>query len=613
MNIKRYYTLLAFASLLLAACTTNEEVLVPQNGNYPSDGLVRISTTASELKTRDQQTTDYDGDNLSLSVDYGAGVAGTSLNVQWKKSVNGAITTWIPSSRMAWKNATTETSVYAYAPYQKGVSDIENINFSVSKDQSVETVSSDLVGYVKTNVVPGNILDASHALGITLDHKLSKLTLKLTYTNEFPTEPEVASVILCGTKNQLIYNAKKGEVKSTGDVTSIKMNKSVNDGSYGAILVPQTVEAGTNMIAVNLKNPQKTCYYTVPSEGQSFESGSAYVMDLLVGKKEIKMSNITVGRWSDITINKGRFTDIEYAEVSGTVTTFQMGSPQTETGRVIDPTNEELQHDVQMSAFKMSKYEITNAQYCLFLNENGIDGQGKWASAKVDAQQILIYEENFGLKWDVTNNKWVPKEGYANNPVVGVTWYGAKEFAYWAGGDLPTEAQWEYAARGHRDPVLAGPTTFPFGYYGNNINPYNYLTNTNTSNGAMANFNGRYPYELGNGHDGEYEDINGTVSEGTMPVNSYSRFFCGFLLLYMHGNVMEWCNDRYKAGFYGETPTSELNPTGPTDESLTNRVVRGGSWKSRAKECRCAFRSSKTPESHDNETGFRVVISSVSK
>jgi formylglycine-generating enzyme required for sulfatase activity len=253
--------------------------------------------------------------------------------------------------------------------------------------------------------------------------------------------------------------------------------------------------------------------------------------------------------------------------------TFIMGSPATEVGR----SNNETQHAVTLSAFHISKYLITNAQYAAFLNAKNID---IIYAAGAYPTEALIYPSSpsspsgnfcdWGLHYNDT--LWVPVAGYENNPVIYVTWYGAAEFATYVGGTLPTEAQWEYACR-------AGTTT-----------PFN--TGTCLTN-LQANYDWRYPYDTCTN--------TVTTSPGTtQPVGSYPANAYG--LYDTHGNVGEWCAD-----WFGTYPTTaQTNPTGASAGSC--RVLRGGNFGTNAQNCRSSRRGFTLPSGSNGGFGFRVVF-----
>lgn len=249
--------------------------------------------------------------------------------------------------------------------------------------------------------------------------------------------------------------------------------------------------------------------------------------------------------------------------------TFVMGSPTNEVFR--NPI--EIQHDVTLSAFRMSKYEITNAQYAVFLNAKGIGSNGIYAAGMYPTQ-TLITESSGSNDWGLhySNSQWVPVAGYENHPVINVNWYGAAEFAAYVGGALPTEAQWEYACR-------AGTTT--------TFHTGSCLTNT------QANYNWAFPYNSCTNSVTTYPEKIQVV--GTYAPNAFGLYD-------MHGNVSEWCSD-----WYGNYPTApQTNPLGSA--TGVGRVQRGGSWGSYAQFSRTAFRNSFSPEVSGSGIGFRVVF-----
>ncbi len=287
----------------------------------------------------------------------------------------------------------------------------------------------------------------------------------------------------------------------------------------------------------------------------------------------------------------------EFALIPGG--TFQMGDSFNE-----GDSDERPVHTVTVDAFYLGKYEITNQQYCDFLNaaksQNAITVSGgvvyKAGSgtnypycdthARDDDSQLDYASGQFSVRSKAGRSM-------ASDPMVEVSWYGAVAYCNWRsqvlgkqlcyststlepiyplrnGVRLPTEAEWEYAARGG----LSG-MRFPWG---------------NTITCSQANYWGHPTW-----NDGVYPY---TSPAGSFPPNGYSLYD-------MAGNVWEWCNDWYSSSYYSSSPSS--NPTGPPSGSY--RVLRGGGWHCPATYCRAAFRNGNGPDGRGRYSfGFRVAL-----
>jgi formylglycine-generating enzyme required for sulfatase activity len=234
--------------------------------------------------------------------------------------------------------------------------------------------------------------------------------------------------------------------------------------------------------------------------------------------------------------------------------TFRMGSPATEANREAN----EIQHQVTLSAFKMSKYEITVGQFKAFRDSTKRITAGTYNSVTgrlVEPWEMDIDEKPYPLDIPVTN----------------VSWKDAAAFAEWMGCRLPTEAEWEYACRGGAK----------------NSTPFNTGNNLTSS---QANFNGNFPYN----NNAKSDYVAKLLPAGSFPANSFG-------LCEMHGNALEWCSDWY-GDYSSET---ETNPKGPLSGEY--HIYRGGSWFSHAVYCRSAFRNGGDTKLYQADLGFRIV------
>ncbi len=221
-------------------------------------------------------------------------------------------------------------------------------------------------------------------------------------------------------------------------------------------------------------------------------------------------------------------------------------------------------HTVSFDSFLLDKYEVTNAQFKKFLDKNS-----QWRKGEIPK----IYHNGDYLKhWDINNYP----SAKANHPVTNVGWYTAVAYCQWAGKRLPTEAEWDYAARGG----LIGKA-FPWG--------------DEPADKSRVNFGG--------------SGLKTTTPVGSYPPNGYGLFD-------MAGNVWEFVSDEW--GQYPSSP--QVNPVAggslfldSTFLSVTSRrVIRGGSWGGAAVNLRIAYRDSHPPEGAKDFVGFRCARSAFS-
>ena len=235
--------------------------------------------------------------------------------------------------------------------------------------------------------------------------------------------------------------------------------------------------------------------------------------------------------------------------------------------------NESPLHSVTVSSFQISKYEITNAQYVTFLNAVGVASNGYYNDTEFGGVQYIdmadadVMITHNGSSFQVRSHN----PDLSNYPVIEVSWYGANAYCKWLGGRLPTEAEWEFAARG-----------------GNQSRGYQF------SGGNDANAVGWYSSNSGSTGQSGYQNIR------THPVGTKSPNELG--IYDMTGNVWEWCQDWY--GSYSSSPST--NPQGPASSSI--KLLRGGSWADGTRNVRSAYRSVNYPSNTRSYDGFRAVL-----
>ncbi len=218
--------------------------------------------------------------------------------------------------------------------------------------------------------------------------------------------------------------------------------------------------------------------------------------------------------------------------------TFEMGSQEGE-GRPDERPN----HQVFVKDFYIAKQQVTAQDYCRFLKSQGENSRDGSARIKLDSPDCPVVK---------SGNTYKPKDGFADKPVVCVSWYGATEYAEWVGGRLPTAAEREKAA------LLTTPQP---------------------------------PIDRLVFHQGP----------GILPVSMSAPGLRG--ITGMFGNVWEWCSDWYSRDYYAQSQVN--NPTGPALGE--EKEIRGGSWVSPESSWRIRNRHKASPRGYFRTVGFRVV------
>ncbi len=283
----------------------------------------------------------------------------------------------------------------------------------------------------------------------------------------------------------------------------------------------------------------------------------------------------------------GRRGDPQRVEIEGG--TFAMGT----SGDVAYPEDgETLVHQVTVEPFRIDAHAVSNARFAEFVDATGYVTDGErydWSfvfggllpddfEETRGVANAPWWRQVFGANWRKPEGPHSTIDDRADHPVIQVSHGDALAFCEWDGSRLPTEAEWEYAARGG----LAG-ATFP---WGDEREP-----------------NGRHRMNV---WQGDFPAINNMADgfNGTAPVDTYEPN--GFGLYNMCGNVWEWCADWYAADYYQHSPAE--NPKGPATGE--QRIMRGGSYLCHESYChryRVGARSSSGPDSSAGNLGFRTV------
>ena len=249
---------------------------------------------------------------------------------------------------------------------------------------------------------------------------------------------------------------------------------------------------------------------------------------------------------------------------------FLMGSRPGEGS-----ASERPQHKVYLDSFYIDQYEVTNSRFKKFVDATGYVTDAERRGWSFTAVRGSPNNKVTGANWRHPRGPGSDILEIMDHPVVQVTWNDAAAYAKWAGKRLPTEAEWEKAARG--------------------VDGREYSWGNNKPDGTQCNFADShtfFPWSDESSNDGyKYTSPVGSFDLGSSPYGVHD----------MAGNVWEWCADRFDGDYYESSPKE--NPQGPSSGSI--RVFRGGSWFNDARAVRLTLRWVGRPVNSYDMIGFR--------
>ncbi|GHV52898.1 hypothetical protein FACS1894181_16370 [Bacteroidia bacterium] len=606
---------IAFASIALIglqACSLEETAICPEDPGTGGEPTPIKFTTKAPVATR----TSADGNSWSAGDSVGIymlddpnpatpQLIATSLNSNREYFVqgNGALEDLKPFGTQAlYYKDPAPLRFISYYPYLPNITGY-TIPIDVRKQDRPQDI--DVLYSNNTRQIVSPASGGTSPVRLTYQHILSKLIIDVrkgtnTDVNIHGMTGEIEDQPLTGNFHLDNVWTSIGTPKGVVGLFGIGKQDANYDTTYQAILIPHD-PIGNAKELIQFRTQRRLYSWKLPVEMDKFEAGMVYHFQLtLLGETDIEFKG-EIKPWDEATLT-GPGDDIGWQDESGAPYTkilyggldtlavrymkgggepFQMGTlrPLTAYNMPTTPL-----HNVELTtSFHITEAEITTAQYCTFLNDpdNRIVGTLDAAGSPVDvsywipgATAVALFSlpstNNNTIK--LNNGKWEPATN-GQFPMAAVSWFGAQAYARWAGGNLPTEAQWEFVARDKVDVAK------------DFIDP--------------PDFNG-------GGMNNNYAHLNSSVP---LPVKSMQPS-PNYKMYDMFGNVAEWCYDRFatdRPPYPGGTVTDPNDPQGaaPTGD---NGVARGGSIDNTTAGIYIGIRIPTQVSGMSPHIGFRVVF-----
>lgn len=329
MKAIQFLGMTAFMAAMLTGCSNDSDLT---HSNFPDDNIIRVTAGVNGAVTRAETLGTVLNSNFSLTVinkdplkENERDNKYTYGNMIFEKTGTG--TEWSCRDILLWQDAETKVDVAALAPaidnttfrksYDSWNEKITTMEYSITADQTTQSVANDLLYYYKSDLVPKDALNSDGKLDIQFNHAFSMIDIIVTLGTEYSQqENPINKVIVGGSKLKATIDVANSEgnvayastgtnpetdiITTPGTFTKATTDEEKSKAAYSCILIPQAIDA--NKFKVTLKTSSKTYVWTSPS-AITLETGHKYTLALTMGRDKLtaQKGNISAGSWTEGT------------------------------------------------------------------------------------------------------------------------------------------------------------------------------------------------------------------------------------------------------------------------------------------------------------------------